>query len=207
MIAELPDDELLNIPLGNLLPGELKRAFRINSEQNAKKQEEESRHTVELSATLRRDEETETHEREELERYEVRLLERIYEREEELQIESAGLDQRAIKLHDGRRAYVDGDRYRDAEGRELSGADRAQAEVLHLEQPHAATWQEKQKIEEQWAAIETVRRDVEKAHDTGGASTVPPLMPPTKSCGGCSPALRHRRPDYPITARAITCAS
>jgi len=37
------------------------------------------------------------------------------------------IDDRAIKLHDGRRAYVDGDRFRDENGKILQGQDHAEA--------------------------------------------------------------------------------
>jgi hypothetical protein len=37
------------------------------------------------------------------------------------------IDERAIKLHDGRRAYVDGDRFRDESGKVLQGKDHEEA--------------------------------------------------------------------------------
>ena len=94
------------------------------------------------------------------------LLTRIAEREDELLVEARREDERAIKLHDGRRAYVDGKDYRDAEGQKLTGADRAEAEIDHLDHPDATTWQEKHALDEQWKATERLRSKVE-AVNTG----------------------------------------
>lgn len=171
MTAELADDELLNIPLGNLLPGELKRAFRVTAETSAKKQETETRIASTLLAAHQQEEEVAEHEREEHEYREAVLLDRIHDREAEIQQEAAVLDERTIKLHDGRRAYVDGDRFRDAEGKELHGADRAQAEIGQLTQPKAATWQEHEELQRRWETTEQLRHKVEdlQASDTPGA--------------------------------------
>lgn len=155
----LPDDELLNVPLGNLLPGELARSFKVHSDHAHKTEEAEAQHLVQEQRVTEEHEQAE----EDLQRREETVLAQLAEREELLRIEAQELDDRAIKLVDGRRAYVDGDRYRDAEGHELTGADRAQAEVLHVEQPHAATWQEKQHIDQSWAELEKSRLSIEAA--------------------------------------------
>ena len=158
----LTDDELLDVPLGNLVPGELARSFRVHAKQEQKLEQAAALHLAERlevhQEEAKREEEEELHERE------LTVLAEIAEREEKLRVEAELLDERAIKLHDGRRAYVDGDKYRDGDGRELTGADRAQAEVLHLEQPQAATWQEKHQIDEQAQRMEQMRRDIERAH-------------------------------------------
>jgi len=51
------------------------------------------------------------------------------------------IDDRAIKLRDGRRAYVDGGDYRDKDGSLLRGADRDEADRLKTR--NSSTWKEK----------------------------------------------------------------
>lgn len=155
----LPDDELLNVPLGNLLPGELARSFKVHSDHAHKTEEAEAQHLVQEQRVTEEHEQAE----EDLQRREETVLAQLAEREELLRIEAQELDDRAIKLVDGRRAYVDGDRYRDAEGHELTGADRAQAEVLHVDHPNATTWQEQQKLETKWVQTEHLRQSIEEA--------------------------------------------
>lgn len=48
-------------------------------------------------------------------------LARIDEQQRELEKRREDIDDRAIKLHDGRRAYVNGEGYVDGQGRELTG--------------------------------------------------------------------------------------
>ena len=167
---DLADDELLNVPLANLLPGELRRAFQVQAIAAEKKQETEIEHVRSTSLLQQKAEEEEEkdHEHAELARREEILLAGIRDRERDIIKEAEVLDRRTIKLTDGRRAYVDGDRYRDAEGRELHGADRALAEQLHLEQPDAATWQEHQDIERSWQATERLKQKVERLQSQGG---------------------------------------
>jgi hypothetical protein len=75
---------------------------------------------------------------------------RIDVQEREIEKRQQQIDGRAIRLHDGRRAYVDGDGYADGQGRELTGADYDEAHRLHQQHPDAArstdpnwySWQE-----------------------------------------------------------------
>lgn len=155
----LTDDELLDVPLGNLMPGELTRSFKAHADHAHKIEEADTLH---IAQRLDRQTAEEKHEEaEELCQREEIVLTQLAEREAQLREEAERLDERAIKLHDGRRAYVDGDDYRDAEGHKLTGADRAQAEVLHVEQPQAATWQEKHYLDEQAQRTEQMRRNIE----------------------------------------------
>ncbi len=160
MPIDLTNDELIAVPLANLRPGELRRAFLVEAIDAGKKQEAVNVQRTLAVLQVKQEEESE-HEHRELERREETLLAGLQEREREIFQEAEELDRRAIKLHDGRRAYVDGDRFRDAEGRELHGADRAAAEQLHLEQPAAATWQEHQAIEQKMKDAERLRHQVE----------------------------------------------
>lgn len=158
----LTDDELLDVPLGNLVPGELARSFKVHADHTQKSEQAEMFHAMQrierqTAEAVEREEAVELHHREEA------VLAQLAEREKLLIEEAQHLDDRAIKLHDGRRAYVDGERYRDAEGRELTGADRAQAEVLHVERPDATTWQEERRITTKLEEVELAKRKIETA--------------------------------------------
>jgi hypothetical protein len=165
MASELPDSELLNVPTDNLRPGELVRAFQVKAVETAKKLAAAQPDEVTLMLLAERREEAKEAEHEELHRREERLLAELDKREQELFERAEGLDTRAIKLDDGRRAYVDGDKYRDAEGRELKDADRAQAEIHHLDHPNAATWQEKHDLDEQFFAATRMRHQIEELQE------------------------------------------
>ena len=66
-----------------------------------------------------------------------RLLAAIEFRENEIDRHRQEIEDRALKLHDGRRVYFDGTGYRDETGRVLAGSDATEAEVLHRERPDA----------------------------------------------------------------------
>lgn len=172
MPNDLPDDELLDVPFANLQPGELRRAFAVNAIAFENRQEEEIVRWRTISALQRSKEEETHHEREELHRREEILLAGLRDREKAIREDADLLDKRAIKLDDGRRVYVDRDKYRDAEGRELSGADRAQAELHHLDLPNAATWQEHQEIELRLRATKQLREKVEALQTKGDAPDI-----------------------------------
>jgi hypothetical protein len=74
-----------------------------------------------------------------------RLLAAIEFREREIEWHRQEIEDRALKMHDGRRVYFDGTGYRDETGRVLAGDDANEAAVLHHERPEAPTWQERQK--------------------------------------------------------------
>jgi hypothetical protein len=77
-----------------------------------------------------------------------RLLARIEERERIDRKRLREIEDNAITLHDGRRVYVDGDRYRDEQGRVLYGADADDARERHRDKPDASTWEERKEIQE-----------------------------------------------------------
>jgi hypothetical protein len=76
-----------------------------------------------------------------------RLLQRIDEEQVRIDERRREIEDNALRLHDGRRAYIDGDRFRDGEGRVLTGADEADAARQHEYHPDASTWAEKQEID------------------------------------------------------------
>jgi hypothetical protein len=76
-----------------------------------------------------------------------RLLQRIEEEQVVIEKERQEYEANALRLRDGRRVYVDGDRFRDGEGRFLSGADEAEAARQHEVRPDASTWAHKTDID------------------------------------------------------------
>lgn len=89
-----------------------------------------------------------------------RLLVRIDEQERALDKRRKEIEDKAIKLHDGRRVYVDGNQYRDENGRILSGDARDEAAELHRANPQASTWQVKKDIDDRYAEAERLRQKV-----------------------------------------------
>ena len=100
----------------------------------------------------------EEHERD-LRRREDALLSALAVREQQIEKERQEIDRRAIRLADGRKVYVDGDDYRDAEGRKLEGRDRDEA--AGKRQGNSATWQEREAVERKFQEAERRRREVE----------------------------------------------
>src|SRR5436305_4932927 len=78
-----------------------------------------------------------------------RLLARIEQEQFAVEKHRKEIEDNALKLHDGRRVYVDGNRYRDEQGRVLEGRDRDGAVALHRQKPNASTWQDRQKTIEE----------------------------------------------------------
>lgn len=88
-----------------------------------------------------------------------RLLSQIEEQMRVVDKRRREIEDNAIRLRDGRRVYVDGDRYRDEEGRVLTGVDEAEAESEHRRHPSASTWDQKREVERQ---AEDLRRQKER---------------------------------------------
>jgi hypothetical protein len=79
-----------------------------------------------------------------------RLLARIDEQERFIAKRRQEIEDNALKLHDGRRVYVDGNQYRDENGNILSGSARDEAAELHRGNPQASTWQQKKDIDDRY---------------------------------------------------------
>ncbi len=167
-LKTMPETELLAMPLFNVAPGNLSRLwarhsailhqrdvdelaleragdsgrpfmiFRDQDPKEKRRREEEQRRQSWLAY--------EEAMREIRERSD-RLLARIEEQERIIEKRRKEIDDNAIRLHDGRRVYVDGDQYRDEEGSVLADRDRDEASVLHREKPDASTWEDKREIE------------------------------------------------------------
>jgi hypothetical protein len=89
-----------------------------------------------------------------------RLLLRIEAEQARIETRRREIDDNALRLRDGRRVYVDGDRYRDGEGRVLTGTDEAEATLQHEYRPDASTWADKQNVDRQAAQAEQLRQKV-----------------------------------------------
>jgi hypothetical protein len=162
---DMPEDEFLEMPV-QALPGDLSRVWAIRSNLL------HDREADELSSELAGDAParmifpwTNPHEKRRIEEnrrreqlaYEEEMLEneqrterlllRIDEEQAKIDERRRQIEDNALRLRDGRRAYSDGDRYRDGEGRVLTGADEAEAARQHEYRPGASTWAEKQEID------------------------------------------------------------
>jgi len=97
-----------------------------------------------------------------------RLLLRIEKEQARSETRRREVDDNARRLRDGRRVYVDGDRYRDGEGRVLTGADEAEAAQQHEYRPGASTWADKQNADHQAAQAEQLRQKVPQGQAGSG---------------------------------------
>ncbi len=88
------------------------------------------------------------------------LLAQIEIRQREIETRRQEIEDNALRLHNGRRVFVDGDGYRDEEGRVLAGADADEARDRHREKPGASTWQERQKAKESADELERLHQKV-----------------------------------------------
>ena len=161
----LPEGELLTLPDGAIPPGWLSEFFARRAA--LMHQQDSNELALELSGDSslhlmifrnmdpnekRRRKEEEDRRRllaeQELQEYREhsdRLLARIEQEQLVVEKHRKEIEDNALKLHDGRRVYVDGNQYRDEQGRVLEGGDRDEAAALHNQKPNASTWQDRQK--------------------------------------------------------------
>jgi hypothetical protein len=133
------------------LSGNSTRRFMIFGEQDPKRREAEDRRRAWLAY-----EESMRQVRERTDR----LLARIDEQERIDRQLLKEIEDKAIRLRDGRRVYVDGDRYRDEQGRVLEGADEDEAREQHTQHPDAPTWADRQRIQERLEEHERQRQRI-----------------------------------------------
>jgi hypothetical protein len=119
----LSDAELLAMPAENVSPATLTRVWELHARHTQEKAQE----AVETMAVQQH--------------RQVDQKEHAQEEERRREIET-----RAIRLHDGRRVYVDGEEFRDGEGRALSGSDRTEA--AQKAKPDSAQWADKQRCDD-----------------------------------------------------------
>jgi hypothetical protein len=96
-----------------------------------------------------------------------RLLIQLDEELAEIEERRKEIEDNAIRLQDGRRVYVDGDRFRDEQGRVITGADEAEAAQQHEYRPDASTWVDKQENERREAEAQKLRRKILKEKESG----------------------------------------
>ena len=160
----LPEGELLTLPEGSIAPGWLteffaRRAALIHQQDSNELALELSgdsslhlmifRDSDPKEKRRRKDEEDRRRllAEQELQEYRDRsdrLLARIEQEQIVVEKHRKEIEDNALKLHDGRRVYVDGNQYRDEQGRVLEGRDRDEAAALHNQKPNASTWQDRQ---------------------------------------------------------------
>jgi len=176
----LPEGELMALPEGAIPPGWLSEFFarrsamvyqRDNIELELELSGQSNRHLM-IFAEMdpnekRRRKEEEDRRRllaeQELEDYREhsdRLLARIEQEQTAIEKRRKEIEDNALKLHDGRRVYVDGNQYRDENGNILSGSARDEAVELQRGNPQASTWQQKKDIDARYAEAERLRQKV-----------------------------------------------
>jgi hypothetical protein len=177
----LTDDQLLEMPT-EAMPGDLSRlwAVRANAIHNREFNELVAELTGASGSHLmifrdqdpivkrQREEEARRRAAQEMQDYferSDRLLARIDEQERIIAKRRQEIEDNALKLHDGRRVYVDGNQYRDENGVILSGSARDEAAELNRGNPQASTWQQKKDIDDQCAAEERLRQKVLQDRD------------------------------------------
>ena len=96
-----------------------------------------------------------------------RLLRQIEEQQVRIEECRKQTEDDALRLRDGRRVYVDGDRYRDGEGRLLAGADEAEAARQHEYRPDTSTWAQKQDIDRRAADSQRLKDKIEQDRQSG----------------------------------------
>ena len=176
----LPEGELLTLPDGAIPPGWLTEFFARRAA--VVHQQDSNELALELSGDSslhlmifrdmdpkekRRRKEEEDRRRllaeQELQEYRDRsdrLLARIEQEQLVVEKHRKEIEDNALKLHDGRRVYVDGNQYRDEQGRVLEGRDRDEAAALHNQKPNASTWQDRQKTIEEADELERLKQKV-----------------------------------------------
>jgi hypothetical protein len=178
----MPEAELLALPGGAIQPGWLSEFFARRSaivhqhdfdELNLERAGDSGRRSMlfpgqDPNEKRRREEEQQralvAYEQSmaDIRQHSDRLLAQIEVRQQKIEKQRQEIEDRAIKLHDGRRVFVDGNSYRDEQGRVLTGDDAREADDAHRDKPNASTWQERQKNIDEAAEEERLRQQVLK---------------------------------------------
>ena len=183
--SDIPEDKLLELP-EQALPDGLSRLWAIRSgllhereldEVNRERAGDAPPHMLMPWNDPREIRRVQEKRRRELREYEQAMQE-ISERQDRLLLlidaEEARIDERrreiddnALRLRDGRRVYVDGDRFRDGEGRVLTGADEAEAAHQHEYHPDASTWAQKKNIDDRYTEAQRLKDKILKDRENG----------------------------------------
>jgi hypothetical protein len=178
----MPEDELLALPAGEIPPGWLSMFFTRRADIIHQREMDElmlelsgnsARHFMifpdqDPEQKRRRDEERERKEyaRTIWDRQEHLLLD-IEQRQIEIEKRRQEIEDNALHLSDGRRVYVDGNVYRNEQGRVLTGADAADAAEQHSGHPAASTWDQKQKSDRQATEYRNLKDKILKDREDG----------------------------------------
>jgi hypothetical protein len=176
----IPDGELLALPGGTIPPGWLtaffgRKAALVHQQDTDELMLELSgdagRHLMIFPGTdpkeKRRREEADRRRawlaEQEIQEYRERsdrLLAQIDQQQHVVEKRRKEIEDNALKLHDGRRVYVDGVQYRDEQGRVLEGRDRDEAATLHSTKPDASTWRQKNEIDDRYEELARLKQKV-----------------------------------------------
>lgn len=179
-LDELPDGELMTLPSGAIPPGWLseffgRRAALIHQQDTDELALELSgdstRHLMifpgmDPKEKRRREDEARgrallaEQEMQEYRERSDRLLAQIEQQQIVVEKRRKEIEDNALKLHDGRRVYVDGSQYRDEQGRLLEGRDRDEAAALHSTKPNASTWRQKNEIDDRYEELKRLKQKV-----------------------------------------------
>jgi hypothetical protein len=137
----------------------------MDPQERLRREEEERRRALEAEREM-----------EEYKERTDRLLAQIEEQQQALLKRRQEIEDKALRLHDGRRVYVDGDQYRDEQGNILQGRDLDEAADQRRQHPDASTWRDKKEIDDQYAEADRLkqlvlkdRENVERGGDVSAA--------------------------------------
>jgi hypothetical protein len=185
----LTDDQILDLPM-QVMPGDLSRLWSARANIVHEREFKEfilelnggsNRHLMfpDQDPVVKRQREEEARRRawlaeQEMQEYRERsdrLLAQIDQQQRVVEKRRKEIEDSALKLHDGRRVYVDGDLYRDEQGRVLEGMDRDEAATLHSTKPDASTWRQKNEIDDRFEELKRMKQKVlddREQTETGG---------------------------------------
>lgn len=179
--TQLSDLEILSLPESNVPAGKLDAFLARRAEVIEKQETGQTALALDPAHDARQRPDRTIKKQEEqisLQRYLVAMQD-IRDREdeliEEIEVEHRetlrrlkDIDAHAIKLRDGRRAYVDGDEFRDRHGILLRGADRREADRLKTKT--SSTWAEESEWEKrsdlELGVLHNLRENRQKLDDT-----------------------------------------
>ena len=183
--GDIPEDKLLEMP-EQAVPGDLSHIWSVRSgllhqqetdELNRELAGDAAPHLIFASSSIvekRRIEEKRRREQLEFEHamleiseHQIRLLQEIEHEQVRLAERRKEIEDNALRLQDGRRVYVDGDRFRDEQGTFLTGSDEAEAARQHEYRPDASTWKDKKDIDDKYAAVEKLKDKIIADRESG----------------------------------------
>jgi hypothetical protein len=183
--AETPEDKLLEMP-EQAVRGDLSHIWSVRSgllhqqetdEINRELAGDAPPHLIyawssaaekrRIEEKRRREQLAYEHEMLEITEHQTRLLHEIEHEQLRLAERRKEIEDNALRLQDGRRVYVDGDRFRDEQGTFLTGADEAEAARQHEYRPDASTWKEKKDIDDKYAAAEKLKDKIIADRESG----------------------------------------